>query len=104
MCITNKEFFANKSSLELAAIAKQANELASMLKQVEPSYELALLNGVKDTSYNTVRFGLVDSFSGEATVTMDNGNVFKCIGHGTQGGPGYISKQGYIEFIPKQGL
>lgn len=88
------------SSVELQQLAKEATKLASDLQKEEPTYKLALLAGVEDHSYNTVRYGDVASYSGEAVVEMANGKKFKAVGHAPQGGADYITRRGYIEFIP----
>lgn len=84
----------------LTDLAKRAIALAADLHLSEPSYDLALEAGVRDKSYDTVRNGLVSSYSGEAIVTMADGRKWRCVGHGPRGDASHISRQGYIEFIP----
>ena len=84
----------------LTKLAERAQTLAADLRKEQPSYDLALEAGVKDTGYPTVANGYVNRFSGEAVVTMADGQRWRCVGHGPKGGPSHISKQGYIEFIP----
>ena len=61
------------SANALTKLAERASALAKDLRKEQPSYELALEAGVKDKSYLTVREGLVNSYSGEAVVTMADG-------------------------------
>ena len=84
----------------LTKLAERASALAADLRKEQPSYELALENGVEDRSYPTVANGYVSSFRGEAVVTMANGRKWRCIGRCPRGDASHISKQGYIEFIP----
>lgn len=91
---------SNLSSVELKKIAKKALQLAADLEKQEPSYALALENGIKDCSYNTTANGYVYSYSGEAEVTMDNGRKWKAVGHRPDGDAWCIYRQGYIEFVP----
>lgn len=88
------------SANALTKLAERASALAKDLRKEQPSYELALEAGVKDKSYLTVREGLVNSYSGEAFVTMADGRRWWCVGHGPRGDASHISRQGYIEFIP----
>ena len=84
----------------LTKLAERASALAADLRKQQPSYELALEAGVEDRSYNTVREGLVNSYRGEAVVTMADGQRWRCVGHGPRGDASHISRDGYIEFIP----
>ena len=88
------------SAVALQALAERAQALAADLRKQQPSYELALEAGVEDRSYNTVREGLVNSYRGEAVVTMADGQRWRCVGHGPRGDASHISRDGYIEFIP----
>lgn len=90
--------FRGMSADSLERIAEKATELARQLRKEEPTYELALASGVRDKSYKTVRCGIVSSYSGEATIIMENGTLWIAKGHGPTGGPSWISRQGYIEF------
>ena len=90
------------SKQELRKVAKRASQLADDLKKKEPSYELALENGVADVGYNTTANGYVSSYSGEADIIMDDGSKWKAIGHGPDGDARSIYQQGYIEFIPQE--
>lgn len=90
------------SAVALQALAERASALAKDLRKGEPSYELALENGVEDRSYNTVRYGLVGSYRGEAVVTMANGRKWRCVGRGPRGDASHISAEGFIEFIPME--
>jgi len=65
-----------------------------------PLRKQALGNGVKDKSYQTVRYGWVNSFEGEAIVTDEQGKQFKAIGHKVRGSAGDIYSYGSIEIIP----
>ena len=88
------------SAVALQALAERASALAKDLRKEQPSYELALEAGVKDTGYPTVANGYVNRFSGEAVVTMADGRKWRCVGHGPRGDAIHISRDGYIEFIP----
>ena len=92
-------FLKNKSSEELNDIAKKATSLSKDLKKEQPSYALALQNGIKDHSYNTTANGLVEAYSGSAIIEMENGQKWKAIGHGPKGNAYYVDREGYIEFI-----
>jgi len=87
------------SADQLDVLVRRATSLSSDLRSKEPTYELALLNGIDDRSYRTVRWGTVPSYSGTAIIQMDDGKVWKAIGHKPRGTAEYISKYGYIEFI-----
>jgi hypothetical protein len=87
------------SRIALLELAAKATALANDLRKEEPSYQLALAAGVEDRSYNTVRHGLVSCYTGEGFVRMDNGALWKCIGHGTKGRNGELHSEGYIEFF-----
>ena len=84
----------------LTKLAERASALAADLRKQQPSYELALEAGVEDRSYNTVRYGLVGSYRGEAVVTMADGQRWRCVGRGPRGDASHISSDGFIEFIP----
>ena len=88
------------SSSELRKLAKKANDMARDLEKEEPSYELAIEHGVRDISYNTVRYGEVASFAGEAFIHMDDGVTWQAIGHRPSGNAHVVTQRGYIEFIP----
>lgn len=88
------------SSRQLRKLAKKAMVLAHDLERAEPSYELAILNGVRDDSYR-VQSGEVCAYSGTAIVTLENGSKWKCVGRGA-GGNEYFATNGYIEFFPIQ--
>lgn len=92
-------FLKNKSSEELNAISIKAKKLAKELKKEQPSYNLALQNGVKDHSYNTTANGMIESYSGSAIIVMSNGQKWEAIGHGPKGNAYYVDREGYIEFI-----
>ena len=90
----------NMSCHELEALSKRAANLAKDLRGNQPSDELALEAGVEDVSYTTVRHGLIPSFRGIAELIMSDGRRWKCIGHGPSGTAQFVSKNGFIEFIP----
>lgn len=90
---------AGLSSVELEKLAKRAASLAADLKAKEPSYALALEAGIEDRSYNTVRYGRVARFAGEAEIVMDNGAKWLAKGHGPRGTAEHVSREGYIEFL-----
>lgn len=89
------------SKQELRKLSKKAASLADDLEKKEPSYELALENGIMDCGYNTTANGYVSSYGGEAEIIMDDGSKWKAIGHGPDGDAWSIYRQGYIEFIPQ---
>ena len=86
------------SSQGLRILAVKANKLAEELEGNQPTYDLALLNGVKDESYSTAANGRIASYSGEAIIAV-NGLKWKAIGRRPTGNAFY-AKDGYIEFIP----
>lgn len=90
------------SAEALEKIAKDAAELARELRGKEPTYALALAAGIEDTSYSTVRYGRVASYSGTATITMADGSKWSAVGHRPTGPADYVARQGYIEFKPLQ--
>ena len=65
----------------------------------KPSYSDAIKQGIEDRSYRTVRRGTVPSYSGTAIIQMDDGRVWKAIGHPPKGTPELLSRNGYIKFI-----
>ena len=91
---------ANRSAAELRSIAAQATQLAADLEATQPSVALAIAAGVCDASYQTVRFGLVLSYRGEAVITMADGSRWRAVGHGPSGTPAFVSREGYVEFVP----
>jgi hypothetical protein len=100
-----KKYFDNRimrgmSAEELEDLSEQALEMAKHLKEDQPTYELALMNGVEDWSYYTVRFGMVRSYRGESLVAMGNGTKWRCIGHPPALDENTISHNGWIEMIP----
>lgn len=88
------------SSDALEELARRAQRLAADLRKAEPTYELALENGVKDKTYSTVRYGRIPSYGGEALITMSDGRRWKAVGHEPRGSAEHVSKNGWIEFIP----
>ena len=96
------ELLKNKSAVELRQLAREAMEIAEDLEKQQPSVELALLNGVQDIGYRTVRNGYVFSYRGEARITMSDGSFWKAIRHGPKGTASDIYKQGYVEFIKEE--
>jgi len=89
------------SKQELRKLSKKSASLANDLENKEPSYILALNNGIQDKGYNTTANGFVSSYSGEAEIIMDDGRKWKAIGHAPTGDAWSIHRQGYIEFIPQ---
>ena len=96
----NKINLSGLSAVALQALAERASALAEDLRKQQPSYELALEAGVEDRSYRTVQYGLVNSYRGEAIVTMADGSRWRCVGHGPLGDASHISRYGFIEFVP----
>lgn len=94
-----KEIFKGLSSNKLKELSKEAAKLAEDLEKEEPSYALAIAHGIQDRSYDTTANGWVPDYEGEAIIKMDNGTVWKAIGHGPQGDAWSIFADGYIEFI-----
>lgn len=64
-------------------------------------YGLAIEHGVRDKAYNTVRYGTIPDYSGEAEIEV-NGRKYKAVGRGPRGTAEYVSKNGFIEFIPQE--
>ncbi|MBU4285156.1 hypothetical protein KKF60_02250 [Patescibacteria group bacterium] len=58
---------------------------------------LALECGIENKSYNTIRWGVVSSYSGEAEVVI-KGQRYKAIGHEPEGTVEYVDRDGYIEW------
>lgn len=83
---------------ELEALAKAAAKRAAELRAAEPSYALAIAAGVVDDTYETVRYGFVRSYKGEATVTMEDGSVWIARGEGPLGDAHSIRRDGRITF------
>jgi hypothetical protein len=50
---------------------------------------------IKDTSYNTVRYGRVPSFSGYEVVGAPGDRILR-VGHGPTGGPDFVRLPGCI--------
>uniref|UniRef100_A0A6M3XW46 Uncharacterized protein n=1 Tax=viral metagenome TaxID=1070528 RepID=A0A6M3XW46_9ZZZZ len=92
--------FTGKSADELEKIAFQANKLSDDLRRNEPSYALALSNGVRDCSYHTQRCGMVAEYKGTAIIKMANGKMWRAVGHGPCGTAETVTRDGWIEFIP----
>jgi len=92
--------FVGLSACELRSLATAAVKIAAALEERQPSIELALESGIEDKSYDTRGCGRVLEYSGEVIITMENGDRWLAVGHGSQGGPSWISKQGWIEFTP----
>lgn len=90
----------NMSADALDELSKQAAALAADLRGVQPSYDLALANGVRDCGYDTVRYGWVPSFSGEAEIVMADGRRWRAIGHRPRGSAEHVARNGWIEFVP----
>jgi hypothetical protein len=87
----------------LRRLAKEAVKIASHLEEVQPSYKLALLNGIEDKSYDTPSWGWVSSYSGVANIVMDDGTKWVATGHGPRGSASWISTDGFIEFVKVEG-
>lgn len=100
LAVTLMSIISGLSAPQLEELSKIATERATDLRSKEPSYRLALSAGIKDRSYQTVRYGRVESYSGEAFIVLEDGSRWIAIGHGPTGGPDYVSKEGYIEFVP----
>lgn len=91
---------AGQSAEELEALAAEASRLAADLRKAEPSLALALAAGVLDVSYDTVRWGRVRAYRGEAVVTMANGRRWRAVGRPQRGSPEVISRHGFVEWFP----
>jgi len=94
------DFLKGKSVQQLKQISEVSAKMAEDLKAVLPSYDLAIFAGVQDCSYDTQSNGWVRCYRGEALIKMDDGRVFRAVGHGPDGDAWSIYRQGYIEFIP----
>jgi len=90
----------NMSADALDELSKRAASLASDLRNDQPSCQIALVNGVRDCGYDTVRYGFVPSFSGEAEIVMADGRRWRAIGHPPRGSAEYVFRNGWIEFVP----
>lgn len=84
---------------EIEALAKKADLLEDLLEE-KPTIALAILCGVRDISYVTVRYGKVYSYAGEAIVTMANGKRWLCVGKQSRGSSDWVHQFGYIQMIP----
>lgn len=104
MTMVNGDPLRGLSANALDCLARRAALLAADLRQQQPSYELALLGGVCNASYATVKHGLVHWYRGEAVIEMADGTKWLAVGHGPEGTAEYVSKDGYIEFIPQSCL
>ncbi|MGG4034188.1 hypothetical protein ABEV74_10895 [Paenibacillus cisolokensis] len=80
---------------DMEKIARRIRELSQLDK---PTDELAILCGIQDKSYHTVRYGFVRKFSGLVYIQMANGDVWKAEGHSTKGTPEVLYREGYISF------
>ena len=60
--------------------------------------KLALANGVRDESYDTVRYGRIPSYAGRAEFATSDGTKWRAIGHSPKGTPERVSEPGYIEY------
>ena len=83
----------------LRALSKKALKLAEDLKSERPTLKLALEHGIKSQGYKTVSHGWVDSYSGNVLIKMENGSLWRAIGHSPEGSPEWIDRQGWVEFI-----
>lgn len=97
---TKQPSLSGMSAAALRELAERATKMAEDVVKSQPSYGMALDAGVRNEGYMTVRHGWVPSYSGEAVVTMEDGSRWKCIGHGPRGSAEWVSKNGFIEFIP----
>lgn len=82
--------FAGISNYDLLSIKTKIDSLIEDYKQPQPSYNLAILWGVKNLSSKPIdKLGNVEyaSYHGTSYVTMANGDVWHCKGY-----------KGYIEF------
>jgi len=70
---------------ELRKLAEEALSVAAELENEKPSDRLAIMNGVENRTYNTVRNGWVAKFSGKSYVRQADGNVWLCTGYGPEG-------------------
>jgi hypothetical protein len=89
---------SDSNSQALRDIASIALRLAEDLEKIEPSYTLAVAAGVRNKSYDTVCFGRIASFEGEAILTMADGRKWRCVGYGPVGGCDWIRSHGGITF------
>ncbi len=94
-----KELLNGLSSDSLRALASFANNLAGEKEGGQPTYQLALLNGIKECGYSTASWGWVRAYSGTATIVMSDGSKWVATGHGPQGSASRLSRNGFIEFV-----
>lgn len=59
---------------------------------------LALLAGVEDKGYNTVRWGYVDNYAGSGVVVYPDGRRFRVTGFHPRGNPQVVTRRGYIRW------
>lgn len=90
--------FKGLSYEDVKKMMKEAVEVEGLLKKEEPSPRLAVLCGIVDKSYKTVRYGHVSSYSGYTHIKMADGSVWYAEGHGTKGTAESLHAQGYISF------
>jgi hypothetical protein len=88
------------SAKDLDELSIKAKRLAAHLRAEEPSYDLAIEAGIRNTGYSTVRWGWVSSYSGRVEITMDNGKRWRALGYGPRGNAETVSAQGGIKFEP----
>ncbi len=98
----NTNLLKGLSSQELIALSKEAVQLAEQLKASQPSYELAILNGVRDVSYDTTANGYISSYTGEAIIKLEDGSIWKATGKRSTGDAWY-AYNGRIEFTKIDG-
>lgn len=87
------------SASQLEREARKMLKMAKDLRSKQPTVAIALAHGVKDRSYNTVRWGRVASYDGRVAVALEDGSVWSCVGHGPDGDAECIYRHGYVEFI-----
>lgn len=66
-----------------------------------PTISDAVAAGIRDKSYDTVRYGWVPSYTGRAVVVLADGTTseyWHARGYGPTGGPDWIGKYGGVQF------
>lgn len=106
LAFEGREIF-RQSPEQIEAIRMQMDSARTALKTDMDSvasrdvYSMALEGGAKDQSYSTVRYGTISKYSGEAEIEI-NGRKYKAVGRGPRGTAEYVSKYGFVEFIPQE--
>lgn len=94
------ETLSGLSAQDLTRLATMATELAVDLKAAQPTIALALAAGVRDCGYNTQSNGYIPMYRGQGEIKMADGSRWLAIGHDPEGNASWVSKDGWVEFVP----